>query len=223
MWGLRHDAPEEEIAPFQLGQPIGWAVHTLRHIQDSLTQPRAQPVQNSTVQEKGTHFGRLGNQHLLTQVGEEPLPDVVQVGGETAESVGSQPQGGYPSLGAGGQLSDLGRAEIQTGGSLQKRGHLLVGESEFGGTEFQQLAPNAQAGQRERGVHPRQQVEMPINRKVLHQILKHFLAIQAGQMLQVIEDDNEHGRVQRSQCTYQEAHRPLGGSLQSNEITDFVL
>ena len=64
---------------------------------------------------------------------------------------------------------------------------------------------------------------MPIGREMLQQILKHFLAIRAGQMFQIVEDDDKRRRVQRCQRIHQETRRLPEVPLRGDEVADFPL
>ena len=122
-----------------------------------------------------------------------------------ARGVGTPPQrecrqleGGDPAFGARLQCGDVGGGELECGDVVEVGRDLGQGEAQVGGTDLDQLAPGAQAGQRQRRVDAGADDQVHLGRKVLEQVGHARLQVGVVDEVVVVQDQVQLGRAARS-------------------------
>jgi hypothetical protein len=135
-------------------------------------------LQNRGVEEERSDVVGLAAQHLLQQVVEDKTMAARELVHEAAQVPAPdtatsrqrrQLQTSRPPFGPGLQCSDLCWFEAEAHDLVEEPLGLLLGESEIGGSELDELTAGSQAGQRQRWVRAGRDGEGDLTRQVVQE------------------------------------------------------
>ena len=109
----------------------------------------------------------------------------------SAQRQRGQVQGGRPALGPRLQPRDVRGRELETEGIDQECRRLLVAEAKVAGAHLGQLAPGAQAAQRQRRILPRREDEAQRARRALDHVGEGPVHVRVGDDVVVLDDEHE--------------------------------
>ncbi len=198
-----------------------------RRLEHGVAETAAHAIQHRGVLEELRLGRRQPGQELEAEVvGHEPVVAVEALGARRACRPGlhrqrREVQAGRPALRPLGQLGELARVELDSGGSQQQLGLLLV-EPEVRHADLVHPSLRPPAGKRQRRLLPARDRDLRAGRNVLEQRREHVQTGRIGDSVQIVEHQHQRA-LERSQCApdARDALRP-GGSPRAGQRVEHL-
>jgi hypothetical protein len=197
----------EEVAPLELGEPLGRAGLARDHV----AEVGAQAVQDRGPDEEAAQLRRDPVEDLAAEV----VDDVAVVPGERGEERGAlgasaqrepcELEPGGPALRAPLDLRDLLAGEIEPEAAVQERGRLGVREAQMPAPQLDHLVARAQTVEREVGIRARRDRELEGRRREVEQRRERRVDARVDDLVEIVEDEHA-GRVAPREVVDEQRH-----------------
>ena len=209
---------QQEAGPLEVLEPPRRA----RASGDPVAERSAQAIKDRRREQERAHVRRLGVEHLEAEIVDDGPVVARERRDERARVLAPRQrqrgelQARGPALGPVLEPGDVGRIESVRAGAAQQRRGLRVREAQLGRADLDQLAPHAQAPERQRGLRAGRDRELERAGLMVEQE-RHRL-VDARVRDQVVVVEHEHHRARGGEVVHQRRQDHAGQARRAGEV-----